>query len=274
MLYQWLIEPVETYLPAANTNTPALLGIIPHDTLHYLPFGLLHAASTEPSLPLLLDNYNLFSAPSAASLAYVLARRKPVDNSLLALANPSAPGAPFLAYAEREAQTVAALYQTEAQIGVEAGEGAFKQQAGHFGIVHIAAHSDLSSESPLFSAILLSEGGSDDGRLETHEIFNLDLTQTHLVVLSACETHLGQLSRGDEIVGIERAFLRAGAPSLLSTLWPVDDIATAYFMQSFYTHLRQDQPKAAALRLAQQETREAFPEPYFWAGVILVGAPQ
>ncbi len=273
-LYQWLIEPVEAYLPAANADAPSTLGIIPHDTLHYLPFGLLHSAATDSSGPLLLDNYSLFSAPSAASLAYVLARRKPMDDSLLALANPSAPGAAFLAYAEREAQTVAALYQTEAQIGGNAGEGQFKQQAGQFSIVHIAAHSDLTSESPLFSAILLGEDGVDDGRLETHEIFNLDLTMTNLVVLSACETHLGQLSRGDEIVGIERAFLRAGAPSLLSTLWSVDDVATAHFMQSFYTHLRQDQSKADALRLAQQDTRDAFPEPYFWAGMILVGAPE
>jgi CHAT domain-containing protein len=118
---------------------------------------------------------------------------------------------------------------------------------------------------------LLQPDESEDGRLETHEVFNLDLPQTDLVVLSACETHLGELSSGDELVGLERAFLRAGSPSLLTTLWPVDDEATAELMEQFYTHLRAGVPKAEALRLAQMETRKEHPEPYYWAGFVLVG---
>jgi MYXO-CTERM domain-containing protein len=92
-----------------------------------------------------------------------------------------------------------------------------------------------------------------------------------LVVLSACQTHLGELSRGDELVGLERAFIRAGSPSLLTTLWRVDDAATAELMERFYTHLRAGSPKAEALRLAQTETCAKHPEPYYWAGFVLVG---
>lgn len=140
-----------------------------------------------------------------------------------------------------------------------------------YGIVHIAAHSDFQPQNPLFSAILLAADEQEDGRLETHEIFNLNLDQTDLVVLSACATHLGELSRGDELVGLERAFFRAGTPSLLSTLWRVDDKATAALMERFYIHLRAGRPKAESLCLAQIETRIEYPDPYYWAGFLLVG---
>ncbi len=102
-------------------------------------------------------------------------------------------------------------------------------------------------------------------------MLDLDLPHTDLVVLSACQTHLGELSAGDELVGLERAFLRAGVPSLLSTLWPVDDAATAALMERFYSHLRAGTPKAEALRLAQVETQAEYPAPYYWAGFVLVG---
>jgi CHAT domain-containing protein len=204
-------------------------------------------------------------------MQFIFEKRHPQADSLLAFANPDALGAPHLSYAVEEAQAVAALYRTQPFVGEEATEGQFKARAGRYGLVHVAAHSDYSPHSPLFSAILLAEDESEDGRLETHEVFNLDLPQTDLVVLSACETHLGELSSGDELVGLERAFVRAGSPSLLTTLWPVDDAATAELMKRFYTHLRAGVPKAEALRLAQMETRKEHLEPYYWAGFMLVG---
>ena len=265
-LYDWLIAPVQEYLPPADTDAPPRLGIIPHDLLHYLPFSLLYDGEKT-----LLDGYSLFYAPSVSSLQFIFEKRHPQADSLLAFANPDVPGAPHLSYAVEEAQAVAALYRTQPLVGEEATEGQFKAQAGEYGLVHVAAHSDYNPHSPLFSAILLAEDESEDGRLETHEVFNLDLPQTDLVVLSACETHLGELSSGDELVGLERAFVRAGSPSLLTTLWPVDDEATAELMERFYTHLRAGVSKAEALRLAQMETRKAHAEPYYWAGFVLVG---
>lgn len=265
-LYEWLIAPVQKYLPHASAGTPPHLGIIPHDLLHYLPFGLLYDGKYT-----LLEGYSLFYAPSISSLRFIFDKRHPEADTLLGFANPDAPGAPHLRYAVEEAQTVAGLYGTQPLIGPEATEGVFKAQAGQYGLIHVAAHSDYNPRSPLFSAILLQADESEDGRLETHEVFNLDLPQTDLVVLSACETHLGELSAGDELVGLERAFIRAGSPSLLTTLWPVDDAATATLMEQFYAHLRAGVPKAEALRLAQMETRAEHPEPYYWVGFVLVG---
>lgn len=265
-LYKLLIAPVQSYLPPANQSTPPRLGIVPHDLLHYLPFGLLYDGKNA-----LLEGYTLFYAPSVSSLRFILDHRHPEADTLLALANPDAPGAPHLHYAVEEAQAVAALYETQPLIGDDATEARFKAEAGRYGLIHIAAHSDYNPANPLFSAILLQPGGGEDGRLETHEVFNLDLSQTDLVALSACQTHLGELSAGNELVGLERAFIRAGSPSLLTTLWPVNDAATAQLMERFYTHLRAGAPKAEALREAQMEMRTEHPAPFYWAGFVLVG---
>jgi len=274
-LYAWLIKPIEQYLPRAEGRKAPRVGVIPHWNLHYLPFSLLHpAAAAKGKAPRLLgERYSLFYAPSASSLRFILSNRHAGSNAVLAMANPDAPGAPHLAHAVDEAEAVAGLHGGTAVSGVQASEARFKQEASTAGIIHLAAHSDMQPAAPLFSAILLQPGGADDGRLETHEIINLELPLADLVVLSACQTHLGELTRGDDLVGLERAFFRAGTPTLLTTLWPVDDEATAAFMTSFYTHLREGAPKAEALRMAQQETRQVFVEPYYWAGFVLVGDP-
>jgi len=265
-LYGWLIEPLQRALPPARPNRPRQLVIVPHDVLHYLPYGLLNDGEH-----ILLEDYTVLYAPSASSLPFILEKEPAQAETLLAMAHPEAPGAPQLGSAVAEAERVAALYGTQALVGVEASESRFKAEAGQYDLLHVAAHSDYRLANPLFSAILLQAGEGEDGRLEVHEVLDLDLPETDLVVLSACETHLAALSEGDELVGLERAFLRAGAPSLVTTLWPVDDAATAALMERFYVHLREGAAKADALRLAQLETRAERPNPYYWAGFVLVG---
>lgn len=107
----------------------------------------------------------------------------------------------------------------------DATEAQVKKLIETVGLVHFATHGDLSESEPLSSAVLLVPGGGEDGRLEVREVFGLDL-HARLVVLSACETGLGKLSRGDELVGLQRAFLYAGTPAVVTTLWKVDDLAT------------------------------------------------
>lgn len=265
-LYEWLVTPIQKYLPAAVSNTPASLYIIPHDLLNYLPFDLLFDRGN-----VLSDNYALSFAPSVSSLRFIFDKRHSQASTILAMANPDAPGVPHLHYAVEETKEIAALYNSEPLIGQDATEKTFKDKASMYSLIHIAAHSDYNPENPLFSAILLQPGENEDGRLETREVMNLNLPETDLVILSACETHLGALSKGDELVGLERAFIRAGTPSLLTTLWSVDDAATKILMKQFYTHLQAGVPKAKALNLAQKETRVKYPNPYYWAGFVLVG---
>ena len=131
----------------------------------------------------------------------------------------------------------------------------------------------MNTNNPLFSRILLAPDKDDSGAVEVREIYGLDLTRTNLVALSACETQLGARSRGDEIVSLNRAFIYAGASSVIASLWTVDDEATSLLMKSFYGHLKQGMNKAAALQAAQAETRRKYPHPYYWAGFVLTGDP-
>jgi CHAT domain-containing protein len=132
-------------------------------------------------------------------------------------------------------------------------------------------HAEFNEEDPMRSALLLAAEGKDDGRLKVEEIFSLDL-KTTMVVLSACETGLGKLSSGDEIVGLTRAFIYAGTPSIVTTLWKVNDRASYELMREFYQHLKTAK-KSEALRQAQLKVMEQFPEPFYWAAYELTGEP-
>jgi CHAT domain-containing protein len=192
--------------------------------------------------------------------------------TLLALGNPAGGGADYtpLPLAAAEAQQIAALYSySRVLTGDQASEEAFKHLAPEYDILHLACHGDLNSAYPMYSGLLLAPGGEEDGKLQVHEIFSLELSAS-LVVLSGCQTGLGHLTTGDELVGLSRAFIYAGTPSVLSSLWMVEDQSTAYLMSRFYQHLRSSD-KAEALRLAQQETRARYPELHAWASFVLIG---
>ena len=140
-------------------------------------------------------------------------------------------------------------------------------------ILHLAAHGSYNRANPLYSTIYLAPDQTADGRLEVHEVYGLDLASNELVVLSACETSLGRLSAGDELVGLTRAFFFAGAPTVISSLWTVDDLATRDLMLAFYSRLEAGMGKAAALQAAQAEIRQQYPSPYYWAAFVLNGDP-
>ena len=266
-LHDKLIAPLKPHI-----ETP-LLGIIPYGVLHYLPFAALTDGKT-----FLGDEYALFFLPGAAALKFLTHARKSSDYSVLALASSRAQGLPELVFAAQEAQAIAAYYaryyKTRLLIQTPLPtETAFKTFANRFSILHLAAHAELNTKNPLFSRILLAPDGENDGALEVHEIYELNLAHTHLVVLSACDTKLGKLSQGDDIIGLNRAFLHAGTSSVLASLWKVDDLATRDFMIAFYLQLRFSTSMAHALQAAQRITRDKYPHPYYWAGFVLTGAP-
>lgn len=272
-LYEMLIAPV------AEQLTTDHLAIIPHDVLHYLPFAALSDGER-----FLVDDYTLTLLPSASSLLHIQENTgSAMDNPLL-LGNPATDNAdlPALNGAEREAEAIADLFGGAPLLGEAATEAEVRNGVAEAGILHIAAHGEFAQAAPLESTLYLTPEGEDDGRLTVREIYALDLQQADLVVLSACETQIddtgivhGQLSvdSGDELVGLTRAFFYAGTPSVVSTLWRVDDESSALLMEHFYTHLREGMGKAEALRQAQMGVREEYPNPYFWAGYVLSGDP-
>ncbi|WP_424101985.1 tetratricopeptide repeat protein [Moorena producens] len=261
-LHDWLIVPLQPHL---NTTT---ITIVPHSILHYLPFAALTDGKQYLS-----DNYALLSLPSASILRYLPDKGKSTTGSLLALGDPTIPGLSPLTHAQNEVETIAQLFKTKALVGKAATESALRSRAKQSGIIHLAVHGEYNLRNPLFSAIRLLEDTEHDGSLEVHEVYGLDLTNTNLVVLSACQTKIGELSRGDEVVGLTRAFLYAGTPTIIASLWNVDDAATGLLMKQFYSHWQggMRMNKAEALQQAQKDLRETYPHPYYWAAFSLTG---
>ncbi|UCE18651.1 MAG: CHAT domain-containing protein [Gemmatimonadota bacterium] len=176
-----------------------------------------------------------------------------------------------------EITSVIGIQGTRLYTGAEAKEEVFKERAGKYRRIHLATHSVFEDTEPLYSRIIfaLDDDPQEDGFLEAHEILNLNLN-ADLVVLSACETGLGELSAGEGLIGLTRAFMYAGAPSVVVSLWSVDE-STCRLMKAFYQNLSGGMTKAEALRRAKItmiHTREggmSYAHPFLWAPFVLVG---
>jgi CHAT domain-containing protein/ATP/maltotriose-dependent transcriptional regulator MalT len=269
-VYEKLIAPLRPHIRHQK------LLIVPHHTLHYLPF----AAMRDPrSRCYLAEQYTLTFLPSASALRFLRDKETPVEGRVLVLGDPasSRPDLRALPAAEKEADLVAKAFATSPVLGTQATESKLYRLNGSVDLLHIAAHGIYEPANPLFSRIALAPGEEHDGNLEVHEILGaVDLTGVNLVVLSACRTASGRRSGGDEIVGLTRAFLYAGSPGVVSTLWEIDDTASAVLMEDFYRHLREGAPAAEALRRAQLGLLASpiYSDPYYWAAFSLTGDPQ
>jgi CHAT domain-containing protein len=243
-LHRLLIAPAVPYIKGKE------LIIVPHDVLHYLPFqGLLDSDGRY-----LIEKYPVYYLSSASLMQFTKDKRRAgTKDKVLAFGNPDL-GDPEknLEYAELEAEEVKNVYpQSTVYVKKDASEEKSKSLSPTYDILHFATHAELNEDDPLSSAVLLAKEGKEDGRLEVREIFGMDL-KANLVVLSGCETGLGKLSTGDELVGLTRAFIYAGTPSVVASLWSVDDSSTAHLMASFYRNLK-TMSKVEALRRAQLE---------------------
>ena len=136
-------------------------------------------------------------------------------------------------------------------------------------MLHFATHGKFNADAPLDSGLYLAKGEEADGVLTVGDLYTLRF-DADLVTLSACETGLGRVANGDDVIGLTRGFLYAGARSIVASLWEVDDSATGQLMLSFYRNL-QGTDKREALRLAQIETRLKYPHPMYWAAFQIVG---
>ncbi|TAL28344.1 MAG: CHAT domain-containing protein [Nitrospirae bacterium] len=262
-LYDVLILPVRDRIMGKR------LGIVPHDILHYLPFNALNSGDKY-----FIEEFPLFSSPSASVLKYAIDKERPKGQKVLGFGNPDL-GDPSLdlPYAQKETEMIAELYPgSKIYQGKDATERILKSEASKFDILHFATHAEFSDSDPLYSAIRLAQDNSEDGRLEAREIFSLDI-KPYLVTLSACETGLGVVTGGDEIIGMNRAFIYAGAPSIVASLWSVSDISTAQLMEKFYKNLK-TMTKDEAMQKAQMDLIRSkdFSEPFFWAPFYLSGA--
>jgi CHAT domain-containing protein len=267
-LHASLIAPLRGMLGARSK-----LLIVAHGALHYVPFAALHDGER-----FLLERFSLRFLPSASVIKYLPAQRAPRPAGILAFGNPDLGDARLdLRYAEEEARSIVKrVPQSRALLRGEATESAVRNYAAGFNYLHFATHGRFDPESPLNSALMLARDASSDGLLTVGKLYSMQLG-VDLVTLSACETGLGKVANGDDVVGLTRGFLYAGATTIVASLWKVDDQATADLMTRFYEGLSPENPalaaadKREALRAAQLALRERYPHPYFWAGFQLTG---
>ncbi len=267
-LHAKLMAPLQPYIQHKN------LIIVPHGVLHYLPFAALRDGATDRYL---IADYTITYVPSASVMPILLDNRNPNHHRLLALGNPDT----SLDYAEQEVSQIASLYGTIPLLQAQATEQQIHEQAARFDVLHLAAHGNLQTYEPLQSHMVLAPSdsadgqacsdGRCDGKLTVREVYGLNLADTNLVVLSACKTDLGAQSAGDEIIGLTRAFLYAGTPTVITTLWNIEDETSAQLMKSFHQTWLEGLPTAHALRQAQLETMRSHPHPYYWAAFVLHG---
>jgi CHAT domain-containing protein len=151
-------------------------------------------------------------------------------------------------------------------------ESDVKAAVGNADIVHLSVHGKFNASEPMLSYVALASGGGDDGRLTAAEMFGLPLDNSRLVVLSACDTGRAEATHGNEVLGMVRALLYAGAGTLVLSYWEVDSDATALWMRTFY-EAAQTRPIAEAARAAsiRVKSNPAYSHPYYWAAFEMIG---
>jgi CHAT domain-containing protein len=267
-LYNLLIAPVADLLPP----TPGHLTIVPYGPLHKLPFHALHNGSCY-----LIEDFQVNYLPASNILVHLDARNSEQDSSPTGNAGSARPPLVFgysenghLQRVQDEAKAVASLLKGRCYLEGEATIARLIEQAPGSRIIHLATHGQSRLDAPNFSYVRLA-----DGQLNAIDAFSLDLKACELVTMSGCETGLALSGGGDEQLGLGRAFLAAGATSLVLSLWPVEDNATNELMQLFYQYLLKGESKAQALRAAQcqllDSTSSDYTHPYYWAAFRLVG---
>lgn len=276
-LYDLLIRPV---LPRIAPNDQIVF--IPDGVLHAVPFAALLDLSTRRHL---FQDYVLAVAPSATFYVEALDRdcalRSDQAPTVLAVGNPAfnpkfAPTLLSLPDSEVEAAQLANLFPgSETLTGSGATQEAILSAASRHEIVHFGGHATVNRDFPLLSHLLLAPEDQDDsGLLYAHELYRTRLGNVRLAVLAACRTASGPI-QGEGVQSLARAFLAAGVPGVVASLWDVEDAASARFVQHFYQHLRQGDHPPVALRRAQLSmfgsSDPAMRSPAVWAGFEVVG---
>ena len=269
MDYQGKILSDLLFAPVANELSGlGRLTIIPHGPLHFLSF-----ASLRVNGKYLLELFPLSYLESATFARYLRPDTKRSNQSIkiLAMGNPDRGAELDLPFAEKEATSIKRFFNdAEVYVGKSATEAIYRKFAGNSDVIHIAAHGEFNSNSPSESKLLLANDGVGGGDLKLADIFSYPL-KARLVALSACETGLGRVSIGDEVIGMNRAFFYAGAESIISSLWRISDVASAVIMKRFYRSLAAGQSKDEALRGAQLFARNYYSHPAYWTAFRLVG---
>ena len=235
------------------------LVIVPHGFLHHIPFHALYDGES-----FLIDKLSVSYAPSATVFQLCSVRTERAEERSLVVGVPDKRAPRIL----DEARAVAEILpNSRLLLNEEATRESLSALGNGCRFVHIATHGLYRKDNPMFSALQLG-----DTRLSLLDLYDLKL-EAELAVLSGCGTGLSDVQGSDELVGLTRGLLFAGARSVAATLWDVNDESTAEFMRHFYGRLTEEREPAGALRHAMVSLRESYPHPYYWAPFVLTGRP-
>ena len=252
-LYEQLWRPIEDRICGNRVL------IVPHRVLHYLPFQALYDGDKY-----LIEAHEISYAPSALVLQQCLRRGGAKFSTGIFFGV----GDELIPKVRDEVKSITPLFsEAVALLDGEATIEALVEHAPSADVVHLACHGQFRPDNPLFSSLRLGNGW-----FTVRDAYDLKL-RSSLVTLSACETGVSTVAPGDELIGLARGFFAAGSPSLLISLWTVDDDATASLMVTFYEHLQRTRSCATALRAAQIQMLREKPHPFFWAPFVLMGRP-
>ncbi|MDP2337717.1 MAG: CHAT domain-containing protein [Bacteroidota bacterium] len=292
-LYNELLKPVAQIL---NGKT---LTIIPHDKLSYIPFDALLSQMPDTSkmnfrnLNYLVRDYAINYSYSATLLYDYFDQKKKSSKSLIVFSpqyianeariDPETSVSYFLnplQGAKDEVKGISKIMKADSFVDLLAQESTFKEKAPYFDVLHLAMHTVINDSLPMYSKLVFSkpvQKSVDDGYLNTYEIYNMKLN-ARLAVLSACETGTGKLQKGEGVMSMARGFIYAGCPSIVMTLWQVEDKSGVKIMEDFYYYLSKGKRKDIALRMAKLKHLESSDpltsHPHFWLGYVNIGNPE
>jgi len=290
-LWSVLIEPVYGKIISKR------LIIIPDGVLGYLPFEIL-ARSTDnfneldfKTMPYLLKESPIsYSYSSTLKYNPYFTNNEKINNELIAFApdyvkssGSSSQSREYnltsLPNAEQEAKSIKNMWGGEVLTKDHATKSKFIMNAGYYDILHLAMHTLINDSLPMFSKLVFTETHTDTttNLLNTYEIYDLDL-KASMVTLSACNTGTGRLRTGEGIMSLARGFIYAGVPSIVMTLWEVQDKSGSEIMTDYYQNLMEGDPKDIALQKAKLKFLQSSPtiktHPFYWSAYIVTGDTQ
>jgi CHAT domain-containing protein len=259
--YNLLLKPIIPFISGDR------IGFIPDDALVYLPFAALSYRGK-----FLAEGFTIFHLPEAALLGRAMDQKGSLGMRILAFGDPDLKNETLdLRHAAQEVDRIRKrIGGTNVLLREQASEANVREMAVGYDILHFAVRGQFLPTDILNSGLLLTPGAGQDGRLTVREIFGLRF-EGKTVVLSGCDPVPEKDPDGKGLISLQRAFLSAGSPSVVSSLWLSDDKAVAHLMDLFYRQLEKKEPLADALRAAQLSLlREGYP-PYVWAAFVLTG---
>ncbi|MEO6800575.1 MAG: CHAT domain-containing protein [Rhodanobacter sp.] len=243
--------------------------VVPHGPLHYLPFQALRLDGHY-----LIEDHPLSVTPSISIALQLIDRGLKMQRTLTAFGNPDVAPQYALPGSEAEVKALAADFPgAQVYLHAQATKPMFEARAGSTSLIHVAAHAQADTIDPLYSRILLASENGKVNFLEAHEVLGLNLDKVSLVTLSACESGLGRVTDGDEVLGFTRSFLSAGSSGLIVSLWPVSDDATKLLMSTLYGELARGTDVQLAMQRAQLAVLHTpnMDHPFFWAPFDVIG---